>query len=155
MTTTNAFITKPLNSSIHLSQVSHFSFPPSFLLLSNPRLSHFTLQCHYSLLLYRIPKRSLYLQHWHNKYHEKAHYIKVWSWTPKCSLKDYSTMRWQKALKKLRILWLGPYHFSTPISHTEQCQKKLVNAVKTAVKNTGVNYTPPTVCWGNGVNPHY
>lgn len=38
-----------------------------------------------------------------------------------------------------------PYHFPIPVRHIEWCQKKLVNQIKTAVKKTGVNYTPQIV----------
>lgn len=136
------FITQPLNPSIStVLPTLHFS--PSVSFLSDPRLESLLP----SLLLFKIIQKSQKITA-----SSTLKWKILWkgSWKSDIeaqSIPCYSTIRWQKAFKKKK--WESydckPYHFSIPVGHTEWCQKKLVNQIKTAVKKAGANYTPQIV----------
>lgn len=70
--------------------------------------------------------------------------MEVRYWSPKYSLLFNYKMT-KSIQKKCENPDCKPYHFSIPVGHTEWCQKKLVNQIKTAVKKAGANYTPQIV----------
>lgn len=119
-----------------------FHFSLSFSFLSDPRLESLLP----SLLLFKIIQNSQKITASSTL---KRKILWKGSWKSDIEAQrtpHYSTIRWQKASKKMWESYdCKPYHFSIPVGHIEWCQKKLVNQIKTAVKKTGVNYTPQIV----------